>query len=982
VTGVVMAVVAAALTVVAAPAAEAAPVVVGSDLTGGAPVNLLSFTNDAPTFTSPADGFDVFQRGVSPSIPFALLDDSVTIAPTDTLGIIDETDTGPFFGVVDTVNPDTTGPLSASWTFDIAGSSNLAVSIDVGAMGDFESTDSFELTASIDGAAPASLLSLVADEAGTHDYTLANGTVVTLADPLMVGSVELSNVLQTVSAPVVGTGSELTLTFTASTDGGSEAVAFRNMVITADDTPPPGPQLELIHNIQGTGPEVAITGPVEVQGIVTSLLQRDDVLDGFFLQEEDADADGDAATSEGIFVFCRGTCPTTLAIGDLATVAGTATEAFGMSQIDMRSGSVVVDSSANPLPTAVSVDLPASGSTVAAETFEAVEGMVVTFPDTLVVSEYFQLARFGQVVLTESSRPYQYTHDNAPSVSGYAAFLEDLARRRIILDDDSNDNNDAISDGPDEAYYHPEGGLSVGNRFRGGDTITNLTGVMHWSFAGSSGTDAWRIRPIPGAFDYSFTPVNPAPTTPTPVGGTTTVATMNVLNYFTTIDVTSSNSTGDCGPSGTLDCRGADSVAELDRQRAKIVAALVELDADVVGLVELENDGDDASIADLVAGLNAATAPGTYAYIATGFIGDDAIKVGLIYQPGSVDPVGDFAILDSSVDPAFIDTKNRPVLIQTFAESATQERFTVAVNHLKSKGSPCDDVGDPGLNDGQANCAGTRTAAASALASYLATDPTGSGDPDFLILGDLNAYAAEDAVTALTGAGYTDLVAEFGGPGAYSFVFDGQLGYLDHALASQSMVEQVTGAAHWHVNADEINVFDYNDDVRDAGEASFERESEAAPIYDPDPLRSSDHDPLVVGLNLSSIPVCHGQEATIVGTPGNDVIIGTNGADVIVTFAGNDLVVGRNGNDVICGGDGDDAIVGGNGADLLDGGDGDDALFGGNGIDTIIGGSGSDALAGGNGDDSLDGGPDADIGDGGRGRDTCTSVETARRCEL
>ncbi|NND75510.1 MAG: ExeM/NucH family extracellular endonuclease [Ilumatobacter sp.] len=729
----------------------------------------------------------------------------------------------------------------------------------------------------------------------------------------------------------------------------------------------PPPTIEFIHDVQGSGSSVAITGDVTVQGIVTALFERDDALDAFFLQEEDLDADLDPSTSEGIYVFCRGGCPAVSA-GDQVTVTGEAEEFFGMSQIDMAfgSGTAVIESSGNPLPTAVAVDLPASGSTVDEATFENIEGMLAAFTDTLVVSEYFQLARFGQVVLTETDRPFQFTHLNAPSAAGYAAFLADLAARRIILDDDSNDNNDAIFDGPDEAYYYPEGGLSLGNKFRGGDTIDNLTGVMHWSFAGSSGTDAWRIRPIPSAFDYTFTSVNPEPAAPAAVGGSIQVASFNVLNYFTTIDVTSSGSSGDCGPSATQDCRGADSVAELDRQRAKIVAAMDELDADVIGVVEIQND-DDTSIADLVAGLNAVAGPGTYDYIATSFIGSDAIKVGLIYKPGTVSPLGDFAILDSSVDPAFIDTKNRPVLIQTFVENATDERFTVAVNHLKSKGSPCDDVGDPGLNDGQANCNLTRTSAAQALADYLATDPTNSDDPDFLIIGDLNAYAMEDPITALVNAGYTDLINAFQGSSAYSFVFDGQLGYLDHALANASLLPQITGVTEWHINADEINVFDYNDDIRDTpGEASFERETTVGPIYAPDALRSSDHDPLLVGLGLDSIPdnpTCNGLAATIVGTPGDDTIVGTNQADVIVTFGGDDTIIGGNGDDVICAGYGDDVVDGGNGKDL------------------IFGEQGDDSLAGGNGKDALDGGAGADDGDGGNGKDSCVAIEVAVNCE-
>lgn len=596
-----------------------------------------------------------------------------------------------------------------------------------------------------------------------------------------------------------------------------------------------------ISEVQGIGATVAIAGPVTVEAIVTSLFEDDDLLSGFFLQEEDADSDGDQATSEGIFVYCASGCPAGLAVGDRVTVEGAAGEFGGASQINATAGSVTIQSSGNDLPTATVVSLPAPDSTRAEGTFEHLEGMVVTFPEKLVVSEYYWLARYGELVLTAGSRPYQFTHQHAPSVTGYAAFLADLATRRIILDDGNTDQNDAINppQGEDEAYPFPGGGLSNTDRFRGGDSIRGMTGVMHWAF------DAWRVQPVPERFDYAFTADNPRPTAPPDVGGRLRVAGFNVLNYFTTID----DGTPRCGPDGGLGCRGANSDAELGRQRDKIVAAMIAIDAHVVGVVEIENN-PSASLADLVAGLNAVAGAGGYAYVDTGAIGSDVIKVGLIYQPAWVMPAGPHAVIDSSVDAAFVDAKNRPGLIQTFEEVATGERFTVAVNHFKSKGSSCDELGDPDLRDGQGNCNGTRTAAAAALARYLATDPTSSGDPDILIIGDLNAYAKEDPIRALEAAGYTDLIRRFAGADAYGYLFDGQLGYLDYALAGPSLLRQVTRTAAWYINSDEPPLLDYNDAVLDAGEAAYERKSAALPIYEAGAFRSSDHDPVIVGLQL------------------------------------------------------------------------------------------------------------------------------------
>lgn len=625
-----------------------------------------------------------------------------------------------------------------------------------------------------------------------------------------------------------------------------------------------GPVITPIHDIQGSG-DTSSAGTYTVEAMVVGDYQDQGSgrLRGFFIQEEDSDADADPATSEGIFVFCT-TCPVPVSVGDKVSVTGASSEFFGMSQLSASTvASVSVLSSGNPLPTAASIQLPVPGvpsgdlalATAAINTyFEAFEGMLVTFPDTLSVREYFELARYGQVILSEGGRPRQFTDANTPTAAGFIEHRINLASRTVILDDTDNRQN-RPSDVPNTAYYHPVPGLSTSNFFRGGDTITNLTGVLHWSFAGQGGTDAWRIRPVTEAYSYAFTPVNTRPAVPS-VGGSLKVASFNVLNYFLTVDTTSSNNVGTCGPSGTLDCRGADSAQELERQRTKMLSALAALDADVFGFMEMENTPGVEPLADIVAGL-----PG-YAYIDTGAIGTDAIRLGIIYKTSTVQPVGNYAILDSSVDPRFIDTRNRPALAQTFEEIATGARFTVVVNHLKSKGSGCG-AGDDDTTTGQGNCNGTRTQAAQALADWLATDPTASGDSDVLIIGDLNSYAKEDPIVALQNAGYTDLVAAFGGSSAYGYVFDGQLGYLDHALANSSLNSQVAGVAEWHINADEIPLFDYNDDARDAGEASFEEESDVHPLYEPNQFRTSDHDPVIVGLDLNAPPVATPDSAMV-----------------------------------------------------------------------------------------------------------------------
>jgi predicted extracellular nuclease len=214
-----------------------------------------------------------------------------------------------------------------------------------------------------------------------------------------------------------------------------------------------------------------------------------------------------------------------------------------------------------------------------------------------------------------------------------------------------------------------------------------------------------------------------------------------------------------------------------------------------------------------------------------------------------VTPLGADAVLDSEefLDPNGLGgAQNRPAQAQTFREK-NGAVFTVVVNHFKSKGSGC----GPGDDDPvQGNCNLTRTLSAGVLADWLATDPTGSGDPDFLVIGDLNSYDKEDPIDVLTagsddtqgtGDDFTDLLLEFEGEAEYSFLFDGQLGYLDYALANQSLLDQVTGATVWHINADEPDLIDYD--------TTFKQDAQDA-LYAPDQYRSSDHEAVIVGLHL------------------------------------------------------------------------------------------------------------------------------------
>jgi len=563
-----------------------------------------------------------------------------------------------------------------------------------------------------------------------------------------------------------------------------------------------------IYDIQGSGTASPIVGNlVATEGVVTAVFQDTNQANGFYIQ--DAIGDGLDNTSDGILVYTS----TVVSTGDVVRVAATVSEYSEITELTSVSSILPCSTGATITPTAVSLPIPSL------DLWEQYEGMVVEFSQGLYVTEHYLLGRYGQLSLSINDRLYNPTNIAAPGAPALAQ-QELNDRSRVVLDDTYTDQNH-------DPIIYPGAGLSYTNTVRGGDYVANLVGVV-------DGFNSWyHIQPT-GAVE--FTAANPRTAAAEDVGGDLTIASFNVLNYF--------NGNGSGG--GFPTARGADTLSEFNRQHIKIVNAIVAMDADIIGLMEIENDGygSSSAIQELVDGLNDATAAGTYAFINPGApIGSDQIAVGLLYKPASVTLAGSFKILDDSVDSTFNEGKNRPVLTQSFTDNISGETVTVAVNHLKSKGSSCASIGDPDAGDGQGNCNGTRTIAATALINWLATDPTSSGSSYNIIIGDLNAYAMEDPITTIKAAGYDNLLFEFGGLYAYSYVFDGQHGYLDHALSSTSLTPFITGATTWHINSDEPISLDYNEE--------YKTPAQHISLYGEGPYRASDHDPVIVGVSFT-----------------------------------------------------------------------------------------------------------------------------------
>ncbi len=600
-----------------------------------------------------------------------------------------------------------------------------------------------------------------------------------------------------------------------------------------------------VYEVQGSSSVSPLLGEsVIVEAVVIGDFQTGDAdatrdLQGFFVQQEQGD--GDPLTSDGVFIFeGEGTPRLDVVPGQRVRVTGVVDERGGQTVIDVTdSAANVQDAGTGSVAiTTFSLSALAGAMTEGDEPdLERYEGMWVAVGEELTITEMYNLDRFGEIRLIAGERPQQYTQFAAPSAELFADYLAGVRRRSITYDDGRAGQNLNIGEIDGFAPYN------TARSPRMGDTTTRLQGVL------DATANGYRIRSVEDG-SVEFTVRNPRPEAVV-VAGDLKVASFNVLNFFRTLD---DGSTTDNG----FDPRGADTAQEFARQEQKLITALVALDADVLGLLELENDfapfaADSTASGRLIRQLNARLGADTYALVDPGMatVGGDAIAVGVIYKPAVVEVAAGTrpAILDddgvaalgaryAGKLPVFEGRgSNRVPLAVSFEHVASQDRFTVVVNHFKSKGGRGEGA-NANINDGAGSFNGRRVDAAESVLAWLATAPTGLDDEDVMILGDLNAYAQEAPITTLLAGGFNNVESSE----AYSYVFDGQTGTLDYVLISDALLDRFSEAQVWHINADEADALDYNLDFgRDAG---YFDGSVAA--------RNSDHDPLLVGFQMTA----------------------------------------------------------------------------------------------------------------------------------
>jgi predicted extracellular nuclease len=586
--------------------------------------------------------------------------------------------------------------------------------------------------------------------------------------------------------------------------------------------------------IQGTGPQSSMAGSVQTtEGVITMKFSG-----GYFIQDIGPEVAPEA--SRGILVFGA---TTEHVPGDLVRVTGTVTEypaggAVTYTELTGVGNSTAIKISGGHQVAPTTVDFPRYD-------LSRYQGMLVRFPSPLVINATSSLTGFGELTLSSKRRETPTNLFRAGSADAIALAAANAADQVVLTEASS-----IVPTASTLPYFD-----YTDKTVRIGDTVDGIIGAIDFANIGN-GLYGYKVQPLTLPM---VTHSNPRTAAPELRPGNVKVASANVLNFFTTFGNGHNILTGQMGTLGCDigrgadlktnrgNCRGADNLAEFERQRDKIVAELAAIDADVVGLVEIQNNGDLA-VDYLVKQLNGLVGFDTYAYVPNApDAGTDAIRVAMIYKPAKLSLVGNAM---SDADPV----NNRAPLAQTF-KAPNGGKFSVIVNHLKSKGGcpePADSdyAGNYDSGDGQAcwNLA-RKNQALQLIDKFVPKVIAAANDTDVLIIGDLNAHGKEDPINLLTdyaaGVPVINQLERFvrneKGTMVYSYVFGGLSAYLDHALATPSLDAQMVDATEWHNNADEPTFIDYN------------TEGNFSSLYVKNQYRAADHDPVVVTMNLAPV---------------------------------------------------------------------------------------------------------------------------------
>ena len=693
--------------------------------------------------------------------------------------------------------------------------------------------------------------------------------------------------------------------------------------------------------IQGAGHVSAFVGQqVRTTGVVTAVDTN-----GFYLQ--DPDGDGNAATSDAVFVF-TGSRPTVTA-GDAVNLTGTVSEfaaggasAGNLSTTQIGNVTIEVLSSGNPLPQAVLIGPDGlrppteiieddsftsfDPTTDGIDFYESLEGMRVTVEAPVAVAP---TNNFGEIYTVASD--------------GEGGLLATNVSERGTVNIEGGEGGLGVTNQAAGSDFNPEriqvqadsgftpGGTAGVPRVDAGAQLNDVTGVLSYGFGNYEvlATEAITVRE-----ESSLT------REVTALSGSEDrllVASYNVLN---------------------LDPNDADGDTDVANGQFEAIARDIAVNLnspDIIALQEVQdNDGSantsvtsaSETLQRLVDAIYAETGI-RYAYIDNPFITDDAsggepggnIRTAYLYNPARVDFVeGSLATVvdptDQATNPDNPFDDSRLPLAATF--EFNDEEVTLINNHFASKGgsTPLSGITQPSLNGGEEQ----RAAQAQAVNSYVDGLLAADAGANVVVLGDLNEFEFEEPLQVLEGdlaydgtgvteaddVVLTNLTFQLAEDERYSYLFEGNSQSIDHILVSDALLDGALYDAV-HVNTEFTTA-------------------------------SSDHDPV-----LASLLVTSASAETLSGGNGRDLLDGGNGDDLLTGGNGADILIGGGDEDRLQGGNGDDRLVGDDpadplggldaGGDTLDGGNGNDVLWGGGGDDILIGGRDNDLLTGGEGDD-------------------------------
>ena len=616
--------------------------------------------------------------------------------------------------------------------------------------------------------------------------------------------------------------------------------------------------------------------PVTIRGVVTGVYPDEGSYSGFYIQTEGTGGELDLVdhqTSEAIFVYSPWTVgdepgDAEVEIGDYVELTGDATiyEESGQKQISLYPGSdqtphheleVLEDEDFDPVAPA-EIEFPESS-----ESRDSLLGMLIDPQGAYTVTDHYTLNRYGEIGIVAGEDPL-FNPTSVVEPGDPAAELAQQNRERLIYLDDGATTDFQNSD-LELPYLTAEDPVRVG----AGVEFQNPV-IAHYDFG------EYRLQPttlLQGPDDpatpASFENTREGNQTPGDPSADLRIAGFNVLNYFVHLGEDEEgceyfeDREGNPTTADWCDVRGAWSTEAFERQQSKIVAAINAMDADMVALQEVENsghfhpDGDrDYAHARLVEALNEDLGYAAWDYVSEpaevpALEDEDVIRNGYIYKPEAMEVTDSWILFEegiSELDPEHFEDLDRDLADiysnarEPFAvefqpvDGEDEDRFIAIVNHFKSKGASGVEDDDPNADqgDGQSPWNYDRIYQAQGVQAFADALVDATGTENVHLMGDFNSYENEDPLQVFFDSGYSNLSGE---TGAFSYMFDAEVGSLDHLISSPAAADSVTSTEIWQINAVEPIALEYS---RHNGSASD--------IFRLDQWRSSDHDPIVADI--------------------------------------------------------------------------------------------------------------------------------------